>query len=70
MQAEEFEDNDLNPYGKDSNLDSSKVCSNGWIRICIEANRILSEERSETEGHRFMEFITNQQIKLEFCVFY
>ena len=53
MQVEESEDSDLNPYGEDLNLDSSKGCSNEWIRITIQAIRIPGEERSETEGHKF-----------------
>ena len=53
MQAEEFEDNDSNPYREDSNLDSNEGCLDGWIRISIEAIRIPGEEKSETEGHRF-----------------
>ena len=46
VQTKEFED-------RDSNLDFSKVCSNGWIRISIQEIQIPSEERSETKGHRF-----------------
>ena len=53
MQAEEFEDNDSNPYGEYSNPYSSEVCSNGWIRISIQAIRISGEEKSETKGHKF-----------------
>ena len=60
MQAEEFEDNNLNPYGEDSNLDSSKVCLDGWIRISIQAIRILGEEKSETEGHKFKSLMKNK----------
>ena len=53
VQAKESEDSDSNPYEEDSNPNSSKVCSDGWIWISIQAIRIPSEERSETEGHRF-----------------
>ena len=53
VQAEESEDSDSNPYWEDLNLDSSKVFSNKWIWISIQAIQILGEERSETEGHRF-----------------
>ena len=53
VQAKESEDSDSNPYGEDSNFDSSEVCLNGWIRISIQAIRIPCEEKSETEGHIF-----------------
>ena len=35
---------DSNPYVMDSNPDSNKFCSDGWIRIFIKEIRILSEE--------------------------
>ena len=35
VQAEESKDNDSNLYGDDSNPDSSKGCSGGWIQIFI-----------------------------------
>ena len=60
MQAEESEDSDLNPYGEDLNLDSSKGCSNESIRITIQAIRIPGEEKSETEGHRFESLMKNK----------
>ena len=53
MQTKESEYNDSNPYGEDSNLDFGKICSDGWIWISIQAIRIPSEERSETEVHGF-----------------
>ena len=47
------EDQDSNPCTINSNLDSTKVCSNRWIRIYIQEIQIPCEERSEAEGHRF-----------------
>ena len=47
------EDQDLNPNTIDSNLDSSKVCLDRWIRFSIQAIRIPAEEKGETEGHKF-----------------
>ena len=35
VQAEEFEESDSNPYGEDSNLDSSEIFLDGWIWISI-----------------------------------
>ena len=52
MQVENTEDSDSNPYGEDLNLDSSKICSDGWIQISIQVIQILGEERSETKGHK------------------
>ena len=40
MQAEKSEDSDSNPYKEDSNPDSSKGCSDGWIQIPIHAIQI------------------------------
>ena len=53
VQVEEFEDSDSNPYGEDSNPNSSEVCLDGWIWIFIQAIWITGEKRSETEGHWF-----------------
>ena len=59
VQTKEFEDSDSSPYKEDSNPNSSKVCSDGWIRISIQEIRISGEERSETKGHRF-EFLNKE----------
>ena len=45
VQNKESGDNDLNPYEEDSNSDSSKVFSDGWIRISIQLIRILDKKK-------------------------